>query len=284
MNLKDRINSGSQIQEHTEAPTEPITNSGNTTLNSNQQLMDLIQKQAETITYQKNQIQTLSSEKSDLISAIADLRAELSSVQKINLSLTKKNDDLRNSAGLMSRKEQDKLEKELSTTQALLSEANKMVNMSNVEAVRSAQAAKEAADQKAVKDIADNKKLADNKISEAIKAKNAVIRKADEKIKAAGRNRQIAQGSLLITLLCCLIVHPAFVSDIWDFVYVPAMWVWNSLDGPVSAILTLAFLAGIGYGIFELWRYYRKRWCSLSQRVLLASLAIVIIFGDCIRR
>ena len=156
--------------------------------------------------------------------------------------------------------------------------------MSNVKAVQDAQTAKEAAEQKAAKDIVEYKRTVDKRVSEAVKAKNAAIKNADKKTQIALKNQKIAQGSLLVTLLCCLIIHPAFVNDMWDFVYTPAMWVWDSMDGFLSAILTLICLAGAGYGVYRIWLYYRKRWCSLSQRVLFASLATVIIFGDGIHK
>lgn len=152
--------------------------------------------------------------------------------------------------------------------------------MSNVKAVLDAQAAKEAAEQKAAKNIAEYKRTADKRVSEAVKAKNTAIKNADKKAQIALKNQKIAQGSLIVTLLCCLIVHTAFLVDMWYFVYTPAMWVWDSMDGFLSAILTLIYAAGAGYGVYRIWVYYRKRWCSLSQRILLSSLVIVIIFGD----
>lgn len=182
------------------------------------------------------------------------------------------------------RKEKEKLEEELAITKARLSETEKLVNMSNVDAVRSAQAAKEAADKKAAKDIADYKMYADNRVSEAVKAKNTAVRQATEKIKAAEKNRQIAQGSLFITLLCCIIVHPVILSDAWDMVYVPAVWVWESMGDVESALLSLACVVGGGFLGYRLWLYYRKRWCALSQRILLASFAAVIVFGDIIHK
>lgn len=182
------------------------------------------------------------------------------------------------------RKEKEKFEEELAITKARLSETEKLVNMSNVDAVRSAQAAKEAADKKAAKDIADYKMYADNRVSEAVKAKNTAVRQATEKIKAAEKNRQIAQGSLFITLLCCIIVHPVILSDAWDIVYVPAVWVWESKGDVESALLSLACVVGGGFLGYRLWLYYRKRWCALSQRILLASFAAVIVFGDIIHK
>ena len=314
MNLKDRMNTGSQNED-------PIQNSANTMTYSNQQSQDLIlQKQSETIQKQADEIQNLSrtvsdlqaqldrvvpdwehlkvqgrqedietiqelsSQISELTSATAGLRAELSSVQRINRSLTKSNDDLRNNAGLLLRKEQERLADELTNTRARLSDAEKNVDMSNVKAVLDAQEAKEVAEHKAAKDISEYKRIADKKVSEAVRAKNTAIKNANKKAQNAVKNQKIAQGSLLVTLLCCLIIHHTFVIDMWNFVYTPAMWVWGSMDGFLSAILTLICLAGAGYGVYRIWLYYRKRWCSLSQRVLFASLATVIIFGDGIHK
>ena len=88
----------------------------------------------------RNQIQSSLSEKSELISVIAELRAENSSVQSVNQSIVKENDDLRNRGGLLSRKEQQKLAADLEDTQSLLADTRKLVDISNVEAVQKAQA------------------------------------------------------------------------------------------------------------------------------------------------
>lgn len=258
MNLRDRMNSSSPVSKPTENVQMPNLN--NTTQNSNPQPQDsMLQKQSEMIqqlqselnsttmeldTLKKNgrpqdteRIQTLLSEKSKLTSTIADLRAELSSVQKINQSLTtnnqllvKQNDDLRNNAGLLSRKEQEKLTADLTTTQARLSDVEKKINMSNVKAVESAQSAQKAAERKATKDIADYKKEADKKISDAVTAKNTAIRQAKDKEKAVKKNQQIAWGTTLITLLCCLIAYPVFSWDVWYFISVPAVWTWEKIN------------------------------------------------------
>ena len=315
MNLRDRMNSGSPDSKPTE--TELMQNLNDTTQNSNPQPQDsILQKQSE-------MIQTLLSEKSKLTSMIADLRAELSSVQKINQSLTtnnrllvKQNDDLRNNAGLLSKKEQKQLEERCRTLTDGNAELKRQVNISNVEAVESAQAAQKAAERKAVKDIADYKKSADKKVSEAVNDKNTAIRKAKEAVKAAKKNQSVAWGSLLITLMCCLIAYQTFLWDVWYFISVPISWLWDrtsdydtwlykpyyskTVSGIekkyafstgwawtlriLTAILILACIAGICYGIYRLFMYYKKRWCNLSLKVLLASLAAIIVFGEGIRK
>ncbi len=303
MNLKDRMKS--------DIPNQTLSES------------ETIQQMSETIENQNIRIQQLSSEKLELTSVIADLRAELSSVQKINQSLTtnnqllvKQNDDLRNNAGLVSRKEQEKLAKELTNTRGLLSEARKKINMSNVEAVEAAQATQKAAEQKAAKEIAEYKASADKRIADAINAKNTVIKQAKDKVKATEKSRQIAWGSLIATLFCCLIVHPLFLEDIWYFISVPVIWAWDKvneygvwLEKPyyskmvggveklyayssglawilriLSFVFLFACIAGACYGIYRLWLYYRKRWCNLSQRVLFASFGAIFVFGEFIRK
>ncbi len=303
MNLKDRMKSDIPNQTSPESET--------------------VQQMSETIENQNIRIQQLSSEKSELTSVIADLRAELSSVQKINQSLTtnnqllvKQNDDLRNNAGLASRKEQEKLAEELMGAQVLLSEANKKINMSNVEAVEAARAAQKAAEQKAAKEIIAYKASADNRIADAINAKNAAIRQAKNKVKAIEKSCTIAWGSLIATLFCCLIAHPVFLEDIWYFISAPVIWAWERLNdydvwlekpyyskmvggveklyayssGKAWILRILSFtvilicIAGVCYGVYRLWLYYRKRWCNLSKRVLLTSLGTIIVFGEGIRR
>ena len=324
MNLKDRMNAGLEIEPKNQSTLN------DTTQKSNQlSLESLVEAQAEVIRKQKevirqkdetialkeNQIQTLSSEKLKLTSTVAKTSEELLYTQKQNLEIVKENDDLRNSAGLMSRKEQQRLTEELTTMKARLSDTKKLVNMSSVEAVRNAQAAQTAAEAKARQDVADCKEEANSKVSEAITAKTDAIRLANTKIKAAKKREQIAWGSLIVTLYCCLMAYPAFLEDAWEFISAPILWALNNLsiyakwmatpyytkyvDGSeklfaysagvawllrvLSFALLIASIAGISFGIYKLWLYYRKRWCNLSLKVLLLSLAVMIVFGSGIK-
>ena len=63
---------------------------------------------------------------------------ELSETQKLNQLLQQNNDDLRNRNGLMSRKEQERLEKEIKDVQDQNSKLQVQVNKSSVEAVEEA--------------------------------------------------------------------------------------------------------------------------------------------------
>ena len=357
MNLKDRMSSETQPSKAQE--TAQMMTSDSTTLKSNPQPQDsILQKQSETIQKQMKEIQQLtstisemqsqtdsiiqeldhlkkqgrpsdieaiqilSSEKSELISAIADLRAELSSVQKINQSLTRNNqsltqsnDDLRNNAGLRSLKEQRQLEERCHSLMAGNADLKRMVNMSNVEAVQTAQAAQKAAEQKARQDILACEAEARGKVYTATLEKKRAIKDAKKRVQNAEKSQRTAWGSFIITLFCCLIVHPSCLLDIESFIYAPIMWIWNTLNiyaewiqkpyyskiignieksHPFSTgwawilrILSLLILPvcilSICYGIHSLFQYYRKRWCQLSLKVLLGSTIIIIIFGETIQ-
>jgi hypothetical protein len=277
-----------------------------------QKQKEAIQQKDEQISFLENQLQMTSSEKSKLTSTLAEASEELSSTQKQNLELAKENDDLRNSGGLKSRKEQQKLAEELADTQNLLADTKKLVNMSNVDAVKKAQAAQAAAELKAKKDIADYRDAADSKVAAAIDEKSAAIRTADIRVKMAKKKEKIAWGSLATTLFCCLIAYPAFLNDVLDAITLPFVWAWNGIndyaywleipyysrytEGVVqryaysagmawllritSVLFYTALAVGICYGIWRIVQYYRERWCSLSLKVLLVSTGAVIVFGE----
>lgn len=335
MNLKDRMKANSVITDQTKKENFQQNSSQQTSSDTMKRLnqpslesvveaqSEAIQKltaenhlKDETIEDLRNQTQIDLSEMSELRLVIAELRAEISSVQNVNQSIVKENDDLRNSAGLMSRKEQQKLVEKLTTTQDLLSDTKKLVNMSNVTAVENAQAAKQAAEAKARQDIANCKEEANSKVSEAVKAKNDTIKVANAKIKAAKKSQQIAWSSLIATLFCCLMAYPVFLEDVWEFISAPIILAWDSLniyakwmaapyyskfvDGTeklyayppgtawllriLSFALLITIIAGTCYGLYQLWLYYRKRWCNLSLRVLLVSLAAIIVFGPVLKK
>ncbi|MBR3575641.1 MAG: hypothetical protein IKN97_10795 [Lachnospiraceae bacterium] len=212
----------------------------------------------------------------------------------------------------MSRKEQQKLVADLANTQNLLADTKKLVNMSNVDAVEKAQAAQKAAELKAKKDIADYKNLADEKIGEAVEGKIEAKKNAKLMVDRAKKKERIAWGSLATTLFCCIIAYPAFLNDLWNALTLPFVWAWNGINNYAywlkipyysryiegvekryaystgmawllritSIFFSAAFIAGSCYGIWITAQYYRKRWCSLSLKVLLMSTGAVIVFGE----
>lgn len=358
MNLKDRMSSGSQPSKQQE--TEQTMNSDSTTQKLNPQLQDsILQKQSETIqkqteeirkltsTIQEMQSQTdsiileleqlkkqgrpsdieairiLSSEKSEMKSAIADLRAELSSVQKINQSLmrnnqllTQSNDDLRNNAGLRSIKEQKHLEEKCRALIDGNAELKRQVNMSSVEAVQTAQAAQKAAEQKAKRDIMACESKANGKVYAATLEKNKAIKDAKKRVRKAEKSQRTAWGSFIFTLWCCLIVHPICILDMGYFILAPIAWAWRTLTTYIewlrkpyytkivgtiektypystawawilrilSLLLLSVFVFCFCCVIHSLCQYYRKRWCRLSLKVLLVSIIIIVVFGEEIRK
>ena len=358
MNLKDRKSSESQPSKRQE--TEQTLNSDSITQKSNPQPQEsILQKQSETIQRQSEEIrrltstireiqsqtdsiileleqlkkqgrpsdieeiQILSSEKSELKSAIADLRAELSSVQKINQSLTRNNqlltqsnNDLRNNAGLRSIKEQKQLEEKCRALINGNAELKRQVNMSNVEAVQSAQTAQKAAEQKAKKDILACEAKARGKVYTATMEKNAAIKDAKKRVRNAEKSQRTAWGSLIFALWCCLIVHPICILDMGYFICVPITWAWRTLTTYiewlrkpnytkivgniektylystawawilriVSLLVLLVCVLCICCIVHSLCQYYRKRWCRLSLKVLLVSIIIIVVFGEEIRK
>jgi hypothetical protein len=58
-------------------------------------------------------------------------------------------------------------------------------------------------------------------------------------------------------------------------------WAWIIRIG-LSALLILSiFLCGVG--LSALYKKYKKRWCTLSLKVLVGSIAIISVFGEPIR-
>ena len=277
---------------------------------------EALQQRDEKIEALENQIQILSSEKQKLTSVLVETREELSSTQKQNLEIAKENDELRNRRGLKNRKEQQKLAADLASAQNLLSETRKLVDISNVEAVQKAQAAQTAAELKASKDIADYKELADGKVNEAVEAKIEAKKNAKLMVDVAKKRERIAWGSLAATIFCCLVAYPVFLNDLWDAITQPFLWLWNGINDYAywlktpyyskyiegveklyaysagmswllritSLVLAIALIVDAFYGIWIAIQYYKKRWCSLSLKVLLISTGAVIVFGETIHR
>ena len=192
------------------------------------------------------------------------------------------NDDLRNRSGLLSRKEQERLQEENHALVALNADLKCKVNMSNIKAVEDAVNAQKASEAKAKAEIAACNAEASRQVKKAEDERKEAVHNAKLLAREAKKKQQIAWGALFLTLLCCLIKCPVLIFDLWDFLAVPIDWTWNSLnDGAYWVIL---IIAGLVYGGYLLARYYIKRWCNLSLKVVMASLAAVIVFGDTIQK
>lgn len=335
MNLRDRMNSGSQNKKPIEIESELKQNLNNTTKNSNPQLQDsILQKQSETIQklqlelnetsrelnllkkqgrpQDQEKIQNLSSEKSELTSAITSLRTELSETQKINQSLTmhnrslvKQNDDLRNNNGLKLRNEQVELLEELEDTQALNDKLREMVDKSSVEAVDKANAERKQALRDCEKKIKEIKSQSIHETYEAHEKQRQAEAEAKEAKEKLEKNTYLSFGLLTFTLICCGIMNATVRNDIIDFFVVSGTTIYESLSTYVDWLINLsdkmewywawllrilfsgaiiACLFGIGAGIFALYSKYKERWCTLSLKVLACTIATLTVFGEPIRR
>ena len=213
--------------------------------------------------------------------------------------------------GLLTRKEQEKLEEKYHTLADTIDDLKVKVNMSSVEAVERALDAKRAAEQKAKNEIEECKRNVTSRIYDIHRERDVAVEKAETAFKSAKSSQQIAWGCLLFTLLCCLVRNQTFIKDIMDFFIIPFTWIISKLDiyinwmkAPyytqeekityfttgwawtmriLTALLIMALTFALGAGLCWLFDKYRKRWCNLSLKVLLGILATATVFGDVIR-
>ena len=333
MNLKDRMKSDLPNSNPTEIekPSESVRaeNLNDTTQKSKQPSteMELLEKQSEAlkqVTEQRDRllkegrpedqkkIQKLLSEKSELTSAIAELRTELSETQNTNQCLStnnrilvKQNDDLRNSNGLKSKKEQSDLMEEVTATRDQNAKLKEMVSKSSVEAVDTARAERD----QAIRDKKEGIRAAESKAWHETYEAEQKQKKAEDKAKEAAetleRRSFLYIGLLAFTLLCCAVMNSQVVSDFLDFFKVPALgiydmvceyseWLiglsdqmeigWAWVVRILVTLLIIAIVFGIACGIIALIQNYNKRWCILSLKVMVITLAIIAVFGEQIRK
>lgn len=133
-----------------------------------------------------------------------------------------------------------------------------------------------------------------------------------EQLRISKSKQKIPLIGLLFVFICCLIKNKIFLYDLWDFIKVPALWLkdkyllyFNWMKMPyytksnelipfsngwawtfriVTPILILAVISAIILGLIFLIRYYKKRWCNLSLKVVIGTFAILAVFGDFIRQ
>ena len=320
MNLKDKMKSASPEQKQSETNNEQ-NSSINITQKSNQpsREMELLEKQSEALKkvmeerdlllkkgrlQDQEQIQTLLSEKSKLTSVITELRTELSQTQKINQSLTQNNDALRKNNGLLLRKEQEKLTAEVITTRDQNAKLMDMVDKSSVEAVDRARAERDQAIRDKEKGIKAAQSQATHETYEAYQKQKDAERKAKKAIDTLKERSFLYMGLLAFTLFCVGVMNSQVVSDFLNFFKVPAIGIYNmasdytdwliSLSDKleigwawVARILLTLLIIGACFGVIvcigSLWKWYKSRWCTLSLKVMVVTLAIITVFGEPIR-
>ena len=269
------------------------------------------EKARELMRIQKQQIQDLEEEKQTLLSDRQRLRGEvqksigemhrleteLSETQRINQSLQQSNDDLRNRNGLMSRSEQEQLEKEIRDVRDQNSKLQVQVKQSSVEAVEQAQKEKEEAEKKA--------RTAERQEETAKKRAEAEIQKARKKAKAEVEDMIEKQFfwdfGYLTVIFFSLLQNGAFQRDVLQLITILINWckeyvAWfeqleyvSSSAGEMffkgfASMLMVA--AGILGGVFLVWfavEQYKKVWNDLYKMVLISSVSFVAVLGDLIR-
>ena len=232
------------------------------------------------------------------------LTTELSETQKLNQSLQKNNDDLRNRNGLKSRSEQELLEEEIKDVRDQNSKLQIQVNKSSVEAVDEAQKKQKEAEKKM--------EQAESKARNEKKRAELEIRKAKKEVRDRTKNMEAMEyfwGMGYITVvLFAILQNGAFQHDFIDFFMTPFMWyvrfckwlVYPTYDNGfnqkiaytggevwvirILAIVAVLFIVGILMVIImETIKQYKKRWNEISQMFLIGSLSGIAVLGDVIR-
>ena len=282
-------------------------------------LMQSFERAKEFMRTQKKQIQMLEEEKQTILSdrqrlreevrkstvEIQCLTTELSETQKLNQSLQKNNDDLRNRNGLKSRSEQEQLEEEIKDVRDQNSKLQIQVNKSSVEAVDEAQKKQKEAEKKM--------EQAETKARNEKKRSELEIRKAKKEVKARTekmRDTEYFWGMGYITVvLFAILQNGAFQHDFIDFFMAPFMWyvrfckwlVYPTYDNGfnqkiaytggevwvirILAIVAVLFIMGIIMVIImETIKQYKKMWNEISQMFMIGSLSGIAVLGDVTRK
>ena len=282
-------------------------------------LMQSFERAKEFMRTQKKQIQMLEEEKQTILSdrqrlreevrkstvEIQCLTTELSETQKLNQSLQKNNDDLRNRNGLKSRSEQEQLEEEIKDVRDQNSKLQIQVNKSSVEAVDEAQKKQKEAEKKI--------EQAESKARNEKKRAELEIRKAKKEVKDRTESMKSIEyfwGMGYITVvLFAILQNGAFQHDFIDFFMAPFMWyvrfckwlVYPTYDNGfnqkiaytggevwvirILAIVAVLFIMGIIMVIImETIKQYKKMWDEISQMFLIGSLSGITVLGDVTRK
>ena len=201
---------------------------------------------------------------------IQQMTAELSEMRKLNQSLQQSNDDLRNRNGLMTRNEQEQLEKEIKDVRDQNSKLEIQVNQSSVEAVEQAKKKQEEAEKQARQ--AENqaereKKRAEQEIYKAKKEGRARTEKM--------RDTEYFWGMGYITVILFAIIQSgAFQDDLINFFKIPYIWYVRFCDWLVYPTYDNGFNQKIAYTGKEAWI---NRILAIVAVLFILAIMIVII-------
>ena len=282
-------------------------------------LMQSFERAKEFMRTQKKQIQMLEEEKQTILSdrqrlreevrkstvEIQCLTTELSETQKLNQSLQKNNDDLRNRNGLKSRSEQEQLEEEIKDVRDQNSKLQIQVNQSSVEAVEQAQQKQEEAEKKVRTIQCQYNKLQENE--------ETMKEKADQKIKSLKQEMKektsfwqmvyiiflvfemIKSTVVQNDLFACIkvpirvwcryvewVIRPSELNILGEKEYFSTEWSW-CLRVMAIVIVVGIVIAGEMFVLKKI-EQYRRVWDKYSIRLIVVSLEMIIISGDALRR
>ena len=228
---------------------------------------------------------------------IQQMTAELSEMRKLNQSLQQSNDDLRNRNGLLSRSEQEQLEKEIKDVRDRNSKLKIQVNQSSVEAVEQAQQKQKEAEKQARQaeyQAEREKKRADVEIQKA-------RRKAKSEVEDMKEKQFFWDWGYLTIIFFCIFQNGAFQRDVLKLIMIPINWckeyiVWleqlEYVSNTAGEMLFKGFFsmlmiaAGILGCVFLVWagvEQYKKIWDDLYKMVLISSISFVAVLGNLIR-
>ena len=179
-----------------------------------------------------------------------------------------------------------------------------MVDKSSVEAVDKANAERRQALHDCEKRIKEIQYESINKTYEAHENQRQAEAIAKEATQTLKSRSFLYFGLLAFTLLCCGVMNNQVRSDfgglftgmcshITLFLSAYGSWFmtlsdtlevyWAWIIRILTILLILAFVCGVGALFMLLFKKYRKRWCTLSLKVLAVSIAALTIFAEPIR-
>lgn len=184
------------------------------------------------------------------------------------------------------------------------SKLKEMVSKSSVEAVDRARAERDQAIRDKDKGIKAAQSKAFHEIYEAEQKQKKAEDKAKKAVATLKERSFLYMGLLAFTLFCVGVMNSQVVSDFLDFFSVPAIGIYNiasdytdwliSLSDKleigwawVVGILLTLLIIGACFGVIvcigSLWKWYKSRWCTLSLKTMVVTLAIITVFGEPIR-
>ena len=302
--LPDITDKWKQLAKEQAASLELVTEERDELQVRNQKMNEFIQKFQERTHKLKMEKQKLffeNHEMQDEIRKLNDeihrLTTELSETQKLNQSLPKNNDDLRNRNGLKSRREQEQLEEEIKDVRDQNSKLQIQVNKSSVEAVDEAQKKQKEAEKKmeqAESKARNEKKRAELEIQKA-------RRKAKREIDDMKEKHYFWIRGYVTVILFSIIQNGAFQRDILQFVKIPMKWWLQYIEwfekleylgytaGEVcfERVLTMTLIMlGIVGSVWLIWagiKEYKKIWNDIYKMVLISSASFIAVLGNVLR-